>query len=296
MADILVTATLILIMFGIGMSLTFGDFKNIFKVPRDLFTGLAAQALLLPVTAFALAYFAPLKPEFKIGIVLIALCPVGTTSNILVHIFKANTALSISMTIINSLICPLTIPILTSLAAVMFIDSEAHTTVSFIDSVVHVLLNVILPASAGLMVRKYFIFIADKLKKPLDILMPILLLAVFTIKIFFNDNDASQPLSIHETLIILTFVAALNIIGMYGGYWIANITKLKKASRLTVAIETGLQNTTLALSIASCMPYSSEVEKPILVYAAITFFTAVIFLIIHSDVKFRLSDILSTKE
>ena len=109
MVNYLVNFTLFLIMVGIGMSLTFGDFKKIFLQPKAILTGISSQILILPLLSFLLAYFAPVSNFEKLGIVLIAFCPVGTTSNILVHIFRANTALSISMTIFNSLLSPFSI-------------------------------------------------------------------------------------------------------------------------------------------------------------------------------------------
>ena len=116
MADILVEITLVIIMVGIGMSLTFNDFKNVFLYPKSILTGIGSQLLILPLLSFCLAYFSPLNVYGKLGIVLIALCPVGTTSNILVHLFKANTALSISMTIVNSILSPFYIPLFIMLA------------------------------------------------------------------------------------------------------------------------------------------------------------------------------------
>jgi BASS family bile acid:Na+ symporter len=95
----------------------------------------------------------------------------------------------------------------------------------------------------------------------------------------------------NEALILTPFVIGLNILGMYGGFFIARINHLEKPSQLTVAIETGLQNTAMALSVATTLPHSCEIEKPALVYAMLTFFTAVVFCLIHSDV--RLKDIKS---
>lgn len=289
MADILVNITLVIIMVGIGMSLTFNDFKNVFVYPKSIFTGIGSQLLILPFFSFLLAYFAPLSAFEKLGIVLIALCPVGTTSNILVHLFKGNTALSISMTIVNSLMSPFTIPFFITLAASFFVNENADVTISFSESFVHILLMVILPAFVGLMVKHYLPKIADLMNAPLKWILPLMLLVVFTIKIFFggNNNSGCHPLTLTESLWIAPFVLLLNFIGMYGGFFFGKLAKLNKASQLTVAIETGLQNTALALSVATTLPNSCEIEKPILVYAMLTFFTAVVFLLIHSDVKLK---------
>lgn len=289
MADILVNITLIVIMVGIGMSLTFSDFKNVFVYPKPIFTGIGSQLLVLPVLAFSLAWIAPVSVYGKLGIVLIALCPVGTTSNILVHIFKGNTALSISMTIVNSILSPFTIPTVIAFASTFFTSNGASVEMSFIESFTHILLTVILPAMCGLLVRRYIPQIANALERPLKWILPLMLLIVFSIKIFWGGNNTNScgTLTLDETLILTPFVLGLNILGMYGGFFFAKINHLNKPSQLTVAIETGLQNTAMALSVATTLPNSCEIEKPALVYAMLTFFTAVVFCLIHSEVRIK---------
>ena len=295
MADILVNITLVLIMAGIGMSLTFNDFKNVFVYPKSILTGIGSQLLILPALSFCLAYLAPVSAAEKLGIVLIALCPVGTTSNILIHIFKGNTALSISMTIFNSMLSPFSIPFFIAVAVSFFVNEESNVSMSFSESFVHILLTVILPAFCGLMVRRYFTKVADYLSRPLKWLLPLLLLIVFSIKIFLGNNETGcTPMTMDEILKLAPFVLLLNILGMYGGFFIAKLSRLDKPSQLTVAIETGLQNTALALSVAATPQGACEIEKPALVYAMLTFFTAVVFLLIHSGMKVK--DVFGKKE
>lgn len=289
MADLLVNITLVVIMAGIGMSLTFGDFKNVFVYPKPIFTGIGSQLLVLPVLAFALAWLAPVSVYGKLGIVLIALCPVGTTSNILVHIFRGNTALSISMTIVNSILSPFTIPAVIAFASTVFTSNGASVEMSFLESFTHILLTVILPAMCGLMVRRFAPGVAGALEQPLKWILPLMLLVVFSIKIFWGGDGSSAcgALSLDDALLLTPFVLGLNILGMYGGFFFAVFNGLDKASRLTVAIETGLQNTAMALSVATTMPNSCEIEKPALVYAMLTFFTALVFCMIHGNVRVK---------
>jgi BASS family bile acid:Na+ symporter len=212
-----------------------------------------------------------------------------------VHIFKGNTALSISMTIVNSILSPFTIPSVIAVASTFFTDNGASVEMSFAESFTHILLTVILPALCGLLIRRYIPKIANALERPLKWILPLMLLIVFSIKIFWGGGDGNAnscgALSMNEALILTPFVIGLNILGMYGGFFIARINHLEKPSQLTVAIETGLQNTAMALSVATTLPHSCEIEKPALVYAMLTFFTAVVFCLIHSDV--RLKDIKS---
>ncbi len=281
-------------MLSIGMSLTINDFKNIFFNPKSIFAGLGSQVLILPLSAFLIAWLAPIEIQFKIGIVLIAFCPVGTTSNILVHIFKADTALSISMTVINSIICPFTIPFFVSLAAFVFANSEQNIEISFLESLVHVLLMVILPCAIGIIISYKAENFTLKMQKPLKIINPILLLLVFSIKIFVKEeNSICDPLSINEMLLLTPCALILNLVGMYGGFFIGKKANLPHNQCLTIACETGLQNTALALSVATTIPESCMIQKPILCYAMFTFFTAIIFLLLHS--KLKIKDLFSEK-
>ncbi|MCQ2973512.1 MAG: bile acid:sodium symporter [Bacteroidales bacterium] len=288
MSNLLVNITLIIIMLGIGMSLSFNDFKNIFIFPKNIFIGFCSQILLLPLLAFSIAFLAPIEPLQKLGIVLIAFCPVGTTSNILIHLFKGNTALSISMTIVNSILSPFIIPIFISIATSLFCSKAENVNISFWESIIHIFFMVILPAFCGVLLNHFFPKIVNSCQKILKFLLPLLLLVVFSIKIFIgDDNSICSPITLHEAIIVAPFVILLNILGMYGGFFISKIFCLEKPSQLTVAIETGLQNTALALSISAILTGGCIIEKPILVYAMTTFFTAVIFLLIHSGLKLK---------
>jgi BASS family bile acid:Na+ symporter len=275
--NILVNVALAVIMFGIGLSLTINDFKNLFKLPKPIFVGFLTQIFVLPILSFSIAYFSNLSPEMKVGIIIIAICPVGTSSNLIVHLFKGNVALSVSLTLINSLISPLTIPFITNLGLYIFLHQHSEISISILDSIVQLGLNVLLPAALGITIRHFFSDFAKRSEKPLKFILPIILALVFTLKIFFGGNDKNSSLSISEILNILPYVLSLNILGMFAGYYIAGITRLQLKNRITIAIEVGLHNTALALVVAGTLLKNYEMQKPILVYAMFTFFTALIF-------------------
>ena len=113
---ILISVVLALIMFSIGLSLTFRKFKNIFVYPKAIIVGLSLQMIVLPIIAFVFATLSNLQPAFKIGLIILAVCPGGTTSNILTYILNGNTALSISLTTISSFITLFSIPFIVNIA------------------------------------------------------------------------------------------------------------------------------------------------------------------------------------
>ncbi|MBN2892195.1 MAG: bile acid:sodium symporter family protein [Bacteroidales bacterium] len=277
MIDLFVNIALAVIMLGIGLSLTFKDFKNLFSKPKPIFVGFLSQIIVLPVLAFSISTISHLPDAMKVGIVIIAICPVGASSNLIVHLFRGNVALSISLTIINSLLTPITIPLITNFALRMFMNENADIQLSFWNSISQIGLNVLLPAFIGILIRHYNHIFAKKLEKPLKYILPLILGIVFTLKIFFGDENASNSLTFRDVIEIAPYVLGLNIIGMFAGYYIARWNRLARRYRLTIAIEVGLQNTALALLIAGNLLNNYTMEKPILVYAMFTFFSALLF-------------------
>lgn len=275
--NLLVNVALVIIMLGIGLSLTFGDFKNLFFRPKPIYIGFLSQILILPAIAFSIASIANLPPAMKVGIIIIAACPVGASSNLIVHLFKGDVALSISLTIINSILTPITIPIITNIALNIFMHEQADISLSVAESLSHIGLNVIIPATIGVFVRHYFEKFAKGLEKPLKYILPVILGLVFTIKIFFGETHPEESMTISEVIDIAPYVLGLNLIAMFAGYYIAKRFRLEGKFRLTIAIEVGLQNTALALLIAGNILNNYTMEKPILVYAMFTFFSALLF-------------------
>ncbi len=275
--DTLVNLALAIIMLGIGLSLKISDFKNLFRNPKAIIIGLVSQLVLLPLIAYIVTSVSNLSAEIKVGIIIIAICPVGASSNLIVHLFKGNLALSIALTIINSILIPFTVPILVKMALKIYLAKDTEISLPILDSIVHIFFNVLIPALLGITFRHYFERIALILEKPLKFILPAILGSVFAIKIFFSTGSANNGLSLNEILHITPFVLALNIGGMYAGYYLARYFKLALKFRLTVAIETGLQNTALALVVTGILLNNHEMEKPVIVYALFTFFTAILF-------------------
>ncbi len=114
-----------------GLSLTESDFRNIFIHPRAVITGLCCQMILLPVLAFFIARISHMDPLFKVGLMIIAACPGGATSNLITYLLRGNVALSISMTAMNSIITLITIPLVVTLSLGFFIhqDADIHLNV-----------------------------------------------------------------------------------------------------------------------------------------------------------------------
>src|SRR6056297_1155521 len=145
--------TLAIITLGMGLSITHRDFKNVFFRPRAVIIGICCQILLLPLIAFGVASITNIDPYFKVGLIIIAACPGGATSNLVTYLLNGNVALSISMTALNSLITLVSIPVNVSLALMVFLHTDAEIHLNVWDTILKVFLLTVVPAYIGVTIR-----------------------------------------------------------------------------------------------------------------------------------------------
>ena len=182
------------IMFGIGANLQFSEFRKTFRRPKALLTGLVAQMILLPLTAFILNIFFDIDPIYKVGLVLIASCPGGTTSNIVTLFLRGRLALSVTLTAFNSFLILFTIPFIVHLALIMYEGLDQDIEMPFFDTIWNMFITVLLPTIIGMLYRHYFPAIVHKTEKIINISMTIFLLFVF-IGVFTFENSGNEQLS-----------------------------------------------------------------------------------------------------
>jgi bile acid:Na+ symporter, BASS family len=276
--DILINLVLAIIMMGVGLSLTFADFKNIFLNPKAIFIGLSTQIFIIPLIAFAIASLFDVSPEQRVGIVLVSTCASGASSNLITHMVKGNVALAISMTTLNSFLTLVTLPFIVNLALNHFLHSSSTIDLPYFETIIQIFLVTIAPASLGVIIRRINLKFAENMDKPLKIVLPLLLLGVFTIKFLASKNYGGSGITRHELFELFPPMLILNVLAMYAGYLVAKIFKLNFKNQFTIAIEVGLHNTALALVVAGTIIRSSEMEKPALVYALFTIFSALLFI------------------
>ena len=181
--NLLLNLVLALIMFGLGLSLRKFDFEQLFEQPRILAIGLFTQIVLLPVFAILLVAFFDIPPAFKVGILILSVCPGGVTSNLVSYFAKGNVALSVSLTVSNAIITLFTIPLMVNLFLDVFFNTGNEViTLPFFDTVFTIFLVTILPAGMGMFVRYRLGRKIMQLQKTVNLLFPILLVFVFAIK------------------------------------------------------------------------------------------------------------------
>jgi BASS family bile acid:Na+ symporter len=275
--DILLSLTLAFIMLGVGLSLTTASFKNLFLFPRPLVIGLTSQIIVLPVIAFLISYFSNMPLPYKVGLIILAACPGGTTSGLLTYYFKGNVALSITFTSINSIITLFTIPFIVNLSLLHFYGKSTIIQLSYLETIIQIFVITIIPASIGVFIRTHKPEFAIKAQRPVKVLLTIALAIVFIILFFAGNAKGGTGITFDEVLSILPYALLLNALCMAWGFLLGLLTKLGISNSYTIGIEASVHNTTLAFLVAGTLLHNPEMEKPALIYAMFSFWTAILY-------------------
>ncbi|MCK5821432.1 MAG: bile acid:sodium symporter family protein [Bacteroidales bacterium] len=275
--DFLISFVLGMIMFTIGSSLKPGEFRAAARRPNAVILGLSLQMLFLPLMTFALVNLTPLSAEFKIGLMILSFCPGGTTANLVSYLVKADVPLSIYLTSLNSFLILVTVPSFTYLALNYYTGAGDVIHLPVGITLTKVVFIILLPVLAGMWVRKQIPHLVIKLQRPLKYVSIVLLAAIFTIKFFAPSSQGGSGIVWGEVEEILPIALTMHILSMVLSYYLAKGMLSNHKACVTIGIEVGLQNTTLALLITSTILGSEEMAKPALVYALFSFFTTFTF-------------------
>lgn len=269
-SHILMPISIAFIMFGIGINLNFAEFKNTFRKPKAVITGLVAQMLMLPAIAFVINLFLDIDPIYKVGLIVIAACPGGTTSNIVTLFLKGRLALSVTLTAFNSFLILFTIPLVTNLALSLYEGLETNIQLPVLETVGNMILTVLAPVLVGMLYNFYFPVFASRSKKAVNISMLMFLLFVF-IGIFVFEKIGRARLSDYLFLLIPTL--SLNIFSTFAGFLLARIAGIRNRGRFTIAIQVGLQNSALAIYVAAKLLSQPEMAVVAIIYSSFSLFT-----------------------
>ncbi|MBM3918957.1 MAG: hypothetical protein FJ344_05595 [Sphingomonadales bacterium] len=273
-SGVFLPATLVVIMIGVGLSLTLQSFRSIILYPKAILIGLFAQMGLLPIIAFALADRMNISPEYKVGLVIIAASPGGASSGLVNHLLRANVALSVSLTTINSLLVVFTMPYLTRLALERYIGDSVLISLPFVRTVGDIALMTVVPALVGIFIRRFRPVFSRKLEQPLRYILPILLLAAFLGVIFFDTGGETH--SFEDAMTLVKPVLLLNALSMVVGYLLTRIMGLGSSSGITISTEVGLQNSSLAIYVAQSLLRSGPMALVGVVYGTLTFASTIL--------------------
>ncbi|MEO0735675.1 MAG: bile acid:sodium symporter family protein [Cyanobacteria bacterium J06649_12] len=259
---------LFIIMLGMGLGLTIADFKRILVEPKAVILGLMAQMILLPLVGVALASIFSLSPELAVGVMILAACPGGPTSNLVTYLAKGNVALSITLTAISSLLTVFTIPLVVNLAMKLFLDAETALQLPFITTVVQIAVITLIPVSLGMVLHSTAPSFANRVEKYVKWLSLFFLgLIIVGLLVKERANVAGFFLQAGGVTLVLM------IITMALGYAIATLAQLDNRSATAITVEVGIQNGTLAIAIASAPTFLNNptMAIPAAIYALLMF-------------------------
>ena len=272
LTQIILPLSLFVIMFGMGLALKLSDFMRVFKAPKAVSVGIACQMLMLPLVACIIIMLFGLKAELAVGLLILALCPGGTTSNMMSYLSKGDVALSISLTALVSLITPFSIPILTAAAMTLLLDDSQQFSIPIVKTILQLLVITILPVAIGMIVHSKFPGFSAKAQKPVKIFSIVFLFIIIAGIVVKNKADMAM-------FFMQTGFASLslNIVGLSAGYFLAKALQLKKAQSISIGLEVGMQNGTLALVVAGTLIGNSLMTIPAVTYSLLMFGTGGVF-------------------
>jgi BASS family bile acid:Na+ symporter len=271
LTSIVLPVALGIIMLGLGLSLTIEDFKRVALYPRAILIGLFCQMILLPIICFGVAIGFHLPPELAVGLMLLAASPGGPTANLYSHLAKGDVALNISLTAINSLLTLFSLPFIVNFAISYFLASDQAVPMQF-KKIIEVFLIVLIPVILGMIIHANKPKISAGLDKPVRILSAMFLILIIVAAVVKEKENVFTYFQ-QVGLAALVF----NVLSMLLGYFIPQLFSVHKKQAISIGMEIGIHNGTLAIYIALNVLGNSVMSIPPAIYSLIMFFTAAIF-------------------
>ena len=267
--QIFLPISLAIIMFGMGLTLVVGDFGRLFTYPKAVIVGLCNQLIFLPLIGFSVILLFDLSSSMAIGIMILALCPGGPTSNLITQVARGNIGLSVTLTALASLITVFTIPIILS-KAITYFTGETGVVIELpiVQTMLQILIITVIPVSIGMVIRKKNEGFALRMEKPMRTASTVLFVIIFLLVMIANKDlivEAMKEVGLATLL--------LNLSTMALGYITARAFRIKGKSQISITIESGIQNGTLAFVIATTILNNVEMGLPTGAYSIWMFIT-----------------------
>lgn len=264
---------LISIMFGMGMSLTTADFRRVVLSPRATVIGLSCQLVGLPVLAFLLISLFRVPGDLAVGLMILAACPGGPTSNIITHLSRGDTALSVTLTAVSSVITVFTIPLLVGFSIRHFLNEDTAVALPFLKTVAQLVVVTLIPIALGMWANAVRPDLCRRMAGAVNGIS-LLFLALVILAAVLREKDLGQQFSL-----VGPAALALNLGSLGLGLSAAAVFRLTRPQGISISIESGIQNGTLALSIALGLLDSSRIAMPAVVYSLLMFASGAVMIL-----------------
>lgn len=230
---------LMVVMFGMGLTMKPKDFALVFKRPKDILAGTAAQFIIMPALAFGLSKLFQLDPALTAGVVLVGTCPGGTSSNVITYLSKGDVALSVGMTSVNTLLAPLLTPAITWLLLQTTVRVDVW---AMFWSIIQV---IIIPVVLGFVINRFF---GKFTEKAVAVLPSVSTVAICLIIAAVVSHNAEKIYT--SGVLVFAVVILHNLLGYAGGFGLGKLLKMPPEKVKALSIEVGMQNSGLATSLA----------------------------------------------
>lgn len=261
------------VMLGMGLSLTPGDIKNVFVMPKAIAVGLVGQLVLLPLLAFVLANLLAPTPAIAVGALILAACPGGVTSNAYSFAARADVALSVSLTAVSSFVTVFTVPLVTYAALRYFVEAENAVQLPVLQMMYTLAKLTVVPVVIGMIVRQIW---SDKARRLIETLRT----ATFMFLLVLIVAGTIVAFDVLRQYFLQTAAVAvsLNVLSMAMGFGLGRLFKLDVPQSVSITFEVGVQNISLASLVMLSLLGNEEFFVVTLVYAAIMKLTALTFM------------------
>lgn len=258
----LLPLALAFIMLTLGLGLTIGDFARVFRQPRAIAIGLVSQMLMLPMLAIGLSVVVPLTPEMAVGLILLSACPGGASAGLITKLAGGETALSISLTAITSVLAVFSVPLIVNFALQQHTGTSLTTELPVLDVVRGVFIITTVPVTLGMLLRH----LKPQWVARMDATANRVATGLFILIVIATFVSQRQALFDHLPH-IGPAALALCLLTMLTGYLLGALLRIDRPGRIAIAVESGLQNAALAIFIAVTVLQMPTLAVPGVVYA-----------------------------
>jgi BASS family bile acid:Na+ symporter len=265
---VLLPLALAIRMLGMGLSLVPEDFRRITRYPKAVAVGVVCQIVLLPLIGALIALVVPMQPELAVGLIVLAVCPGGPSSNLVTYLAKGDVALSVTLTAVSSIITVFTIPLFTNLALQHFLGERAAIALPIGSTMLQIFLITLLPTAIGMAIRHQFPGSARRLEKPMSRLA-VGLLALIIVLLLMREGSKLPGFLVQVGI----GVVLLNLLATLAGFLAGKLFQLPLAQQICIAIEVGIQNGTLAIAITAGLLNNPDMAVPAAIYSLLMYVT-----------------------
>lgn len=271
--QVVLPISLAFIMLTLGLALRWADFKRVAVQPKDFFVGAVSQVILLPLVAFALVSLWPIEPALAVGVMILAACPGGVTSNLLTHLARGDTALSVSLTAVISVVSVLTLPFIVGFSIVHFMDAASAPRLDVIETIAGVFVITTVPVVVGMIIRHFAPRTASASERVARHIATVLFVLIVLGAIY------SERANIVDYFIQAGPVTlVLNVVMLVLAFALGLLFRLGLPQRTAITLECGLQNSTLAIFVGATLLENTTMIVPGGIYGLIMFVTAGIYM------------------